>query len=37
MLTIIGCGNPVRSDDGVGVFVARSLQACSTPGPVEWR
>ncbi|PZP55590.1 MAG: hydrogenase maturation protease [Azospira oryzae] len=27
MLTIIGCGNPVRSDDGVGVFVARSLQA----------
>lgn len=25
MLTVIGCGNPNRSDDGVGVFVAQSL------------
>ena len=25
MLTIIGCGNPNRSDDGVGVVVARRL------------
>ena len=27
MLTVIGCGNSNRSDDGVGVFVAQSLQA----------
>jgi hydrogenase maturation protease len=27
MLTVIGCGNPARSDDGVGVFVAQALQA----------
>lgn len=27
MLTIIGCGNSNRSDDGVGVVVAQSLQA----------
>jgi len=27
MLTIIGCGNVARSDDGVGVFVAQALQA----------
>lgn len=26
MLTIIGCGNSNRSDDGVGAFVARALQ-----------
>lgn len=26
MLTIIGCGNTNRSDDGVGVFVAQALQ-----------
>jgi hydrogenase maturation protease len=26
MLTIIGCGNSTRSDDGVGVFVAQALQ-----------
>ena len=26
MLTIIGCGNANRSDDGVGVFVAQALQ-----------
>lgn len=27
MLTVIGCGNPNRSDDGVGVFVAQCLLA----------
>ena len=27
MLTIIGCGNSNRSDDGVGVWIARQLQA----------
>jgi hydrogenase maturation protease len=27
VLTIIGCGNSNRSDDGVGVFVAQALQA----------
>ncbi len=27
MLTIIGCGNATRSDDGVGVYVAQALQA----------
>lgn len=27
MLTVIGCGNSNRCDDGVGVFVAQSLQA----------
>ncbi len=27
MLTIIGCGNTNRSDDGVGVYVAQQLQA----------
>lgn len=26
MMTIIGCGNTNRSDDGVGVYVARRLQ-----------
>lgn len=26
MLTIIGCGNPNRSDDGVGVYVAQRLR-----------
>lgn len=26
MLVVIGCGNSNRSDDGVGVFVAQSLQ-----------
>ncbi len=25
MLSIIGCGNPNRSDDGVGVYVAQAL------------
>ncbi len=27
MLTVIGCGNSNRCDDGVGVFVAQSLQS----------
>ena len=27
MLCVIGCGNATRSDDGVGVCVARLLQA----------
>ena len=27
MLTIIGCGNPNRSDDGVGIRVAQRLAA----------
>lgn len=27
MLTIIGCGNSNRSDDGVGVYIAQALQA----------
>jgi hydrogenase maturation protease len=27
MLTIIGCGNPIRSDDGVGIEVTRRLAA----------
>jgi hydrogenase maturation protease len=26
-LTVIGCGNPNRSDDGVGVYVAQALLA----------
>src|SRR5437764_4373644 len=26
MLCVIGCGNPARSDDGVGVYIAQSLQ-----------
>lgn len=26
MLAVVGCGNSNRSDDGVGVFVAQSLQ-----------
>jgi hydrogenase maturation protease len=25
MITVIGCGNPARSDDGVGVWVAKQL------------
>ena len=35
MLTIIGCGNSNRSDDGVGVFVAQSLQAYLRRQPRE--
>lgn len=27
MLSIIGCGNPNRKDDGVGVYIAQSLLA----------
>ncbi len=33
MLTIIGCGNSNRSDDGVGVFVAQALQAMLRTAP----
>ncbi len=33
MLTIIGCGNSTRSDDGVGVFVAQALQAYLRENP----
>jgi hydrogenase maturation protease len=28
MLTIIGCGNPLRGDDGAGIEVIRRLRAC---------
>ncbi len=31
MLVVIGCGNPNRSDDGVGVIVAQKLLAQSLP------
>lgn len=34
MLTIIGCGNPNRSDDGVGVVVAQRLQERFRKHPV---
>lgn len=27
MLSIIGCGNPNRKDDGVGVYIAQTLQS----------
>ena len=33
MLTVIGCGNSNRSDDGVGVFVAQSLQSYVSQNP----
>jgi hydrogenase maturation protease len=33
MLTIIGCGNLNRSDDGVGVIIAQSLQQYLTQNP----
>lgn len=35
MLTIIGCGNANRSDDGVGVFVAQTLLARLRAAPRE--
>jgi hydrogenase maturation protease len=35
MLTIIGCGNPNRSDDGVGVVVAQRLKARLDRHPVR--
>ena len=35
MLTIIGCGNSNRSDDGVGVVVAQLLQAYLRKQPRE--
>ena len=34
MLTIIGCGNLNRSDDGVGVLIAQRLQQYLTENPV---
>ena len=34
MLTIIGCGNPNRGDDGVGVAIAQRLQAYLTQHPI---
>jgi len=35
MLTIIGCGNLNRSDDGIGVLVAQRVQAELDPGLSE--
>lgn len=35
MLTIIGCGNPNRSDDGVGILVVRKLMERLQAEPVE--
>jgi len=35
MLTVIGCGNLTRSDDGVGVVVARTVGAALTPAQRE--
>jgi hydrogenase maturation protease len=35
MLTIIGCGNPNRSDDGAGVAVAQRLMHRLASEPVE--
>lgn len=34
MLTIIGCGNPNRSDDGVGVAISQRLQAYLAEHPI---
>jgi hydrogenase maturation protease len=33
-LTIIGCGNPVRSDDGAGVAVLQALRGHALPADV---
>ena len=35
VLTIIGCGNSNRSDDGVGVFVAQQLQVWLEENPAD--
>jgi hydrogenase maturation protease len=35
MLTIIGCGNSNRTDDGVGVYVAQQLQKFLRENPKE--
>jgi hydrogenase maturation protease len=35
MLTIIGCGNSNRTDDGAGVFVAQQLQSFLREQPKE--
>ncbi len=34
MLTIIGCGNPNRGDDGVGVAIAQRLQTHLAQSPI---
>jgi hydrogenase maturation protease len=34
MLTIIGCGNPNRGDDGVGVAIAQRLQTYLADHPI---
>lgn len=34
MLTIIGCGNPNRGDDGVGVAIAQRLQTYLAQHPI---
>jgi len=34
MLTIVGCGNPNRRDDGVGVVVAQRLQSWLAERPI---
>jgi hydrogenase maturation protease len=34
MLTIIGCGNPNRGDDGVGVVIAQRLQTYLATHPI---
>ena len=31
-IVVIGLGNPLRHDDGVGLLVARQLGACAPPG-----
>ncbi len=35
MLVIIGCGNPNRQDDGVGVYVAQQLISIMQANPVD--
>lgn len=35
VLLVIGCGNPLASDDAVGLHVARQLKNCKTPTGVE--
>lgn len=34
-LAVIGCGNPARCDDGVGVAVVRELRRRHSPGDVD--
>jgi hydrogenase maturation protease len=35
MIAVIGCGNPNRSDDGVGPEVVRALRGCGEGGGVR--